>query len=145
MAKLSAHGVEIGTVSYLTKSNRYMSDGHVLQNAGFGWKLHKKLKPGVDPVTAYQNAQNRLYGRLMEHPAAAAYRAALHDVAGLNKRWRLNQTISMMPDDPDGVWSTACDGWDGVSASLEDIVELCRLYRAALGAASRAAINIATE
>ena len=138
MAKLSAHGAVIGTVSYLTKDCRYMSDGHVLQNAGFGWKLHKKLKPGVDPATAYQNAQNRLAARLVEYPAASAYRAALHDVAGLNKRWRLNQTIGMMPDDPDGVWSTACDGWDGVSASLDDIVELCRLYRAALGASAGA-------
>ena len=131
MAKLSAHGAIIGTVDYLTKSNRYMSDGHVLQNAGFGWKLYKKLKPGVDPATAYQNARKRLADKLEQNPAAAEYRAALHAVAGLNKRWRLNQTISMMPDDPDGVWSTACDGWDGVSADIDEVVRLCRAYNAA--------------
>jgi hypothetical protein len=31
------------------------------------------------------------------------------------------------------VWSEACDGYgDNVSADVEDCVELCRLYRAAL-------------
>ena len=131
MAKLSAHGAIVGTVSYLTKDCRYMSDGHVLQNTGLGWKLHKKVKPGIDPAVAYQNAQKRLADKLAQYPAAAEYRAALHDMAPLSKRWKLHLAVTMMPDDPDGVWSSACDGWDGISADLDDVVHLCRAYNAA--------------
>jgi hypothetical protein len=39
MAKISAHGSVIGTVEYLTKAKRYMSDGVILKNSGFGWEI----------------------------------------------------------------------------------------------------------
>ena len=39
----------------------------------------------------------------------------------------------MMPDDPDGVWSHSCAGYgDNVDASVDEIVELCRLYKHAV-------------
>ena len=57
----------------------------------------------------------------------------LHDLAGLGKAWKLNSAVELMPDDPDGVWSEACDGYgDNVHADVSEIVELCGLYRAAL-------------
>jgi hypothetical protein len=38
----------------------------------------------------------------------------------------------MMPDDPDGVWSTVCDSYsENVHADIGEIVKLCRLYNAA--------------
>lgn len=55
MAKLSVHGKEIGTVYLTTKAKRYMSDGKILVNQGFGWKLGPKLKPGVTVEDAYQH------------------------------------------------------------------------------------------
>ena len=129
MAKVSAHGAIIGTVEYLTYAKRYMSDGVVLKNIGFGWKIGGKVKPGIDPATAYEAAKSRLAARLVELPAAAAYLRALHDMAGIGKRWKLHAAVQLMPDDPDGVWSEACDGYgDKVHADLDDICELCRLY-----------------
>ena len=46
MARICKHGETIGTIDYLTKSHRYMSDGTLLRNTGFGWKL-ARVRPGV--------------------------------------------------------------------------------------------------
>jgi len=38
-----------------------------------------------------------------------------------------------MPDDCDGVWSEACDGFgDNISADVDEVGNLCRLYKNAL-------------
>ena len=43
--------------------------------------------------------------------------------------------VTMMPDDADGVWSEACDGYgDNVHADVDDVAKLCALYRTALAA-----------
>jgi hypothetical protein len=141
MAKLCAHGAVIGTLEYLTTAKRYMSDGVILKNNGFGWKLAGKVKPGIDPAGAFQRAQERLAAKLAELPAAAAYRRELHALAGMGKRWRLHQAVTMMPDDPDGVWSEACDGYgENVPADIDDVVTLCTLFRAAAAARGAAAL-----
>ena len=133
MAKLSAHGNKVGQIDYLTYSKAYMSDGKVLKNSGFGWKLCAKVKPGVDVAQAFANKQRKQAEYFAEHPAYAAYRAALHDLAGLCKRWKLHTAITMMPDDYDGVWSEACDGYgDNVSASVDEVAKVCILYAAAM-------------
>lgn len=132
MAKLSAHGQEVGTIYGLTGAKRYMSDGKILKNSGFGWKLWRKCKPEVSPAEAYQRATERQESFFRERPHYAAYRKALHDLAGLCKRWKLHSAIQMMPDDCDGVWSEACDGYgDNIHADLNEIAELCQLYRIA--------------
>jgi len=132
MAKVSAHGAIIGTVEYITKARRYMSDGAILVNHGTGWKLHGKLKPGITPADAFRAASARLASRLAQSPALAAYVTALHAACGQGKRWKLHMAISMMPDDADGVWSEACDGYgDNVHMDVDEVAELCRLYRAA--------------
>lgn len=133
MAKVSAHGTEIGTVHFLTYAKRYMSDGVVLKNIGFGWKIHGKIKPGVTPEQAFSNAADRVRAYRAEHPAYSAYRAALHSMAGLSKRWKLHACVELMPDDPDGVWSEACDGYgDNIHADINEVSELCELYKASL-------------
>ena len=54
-------------------------------------------------------------------------------MAGLSKRWKLEAAVSMMPEDPDGVWSEACDGYcDNVHADIDEVAHLCRLYLTAL-------------
>ena len=107
MAKTSAHGAIIGTVEYVTRAKRYMSDGVILKNDGFGWKLYGKVKPHLTPAAAYHHARDKLAARLAELPA--------------------------MPDDADGVWSEACDGYcDNIHADVDDVAKLCALYRAAI-------------
>jgi hypothetical protein len=133
MAKLCAHGSIVGTVEYLTTAKRYMSDGVILKNIGFGWKLAGKVKAGIDPTTAYENAKARLAQRIADKPHNSAYLKALHSITGVGKRWKIHQCISMMPDDPDGVWSEACDGYgDNVHADVDDVCDLCRLYKLAV-------------
>jgi hypothetical protein len=130
LAKVSAHGREVGTVYFTTTAKRYMSDGTVLKNDGHGWKIYGKVKAGVTPEQAHANAAARQAKLLAERPELAAYRRALHAQAGLSKRWKLHATIELMPDDPDGVWSETCDGYgDNVHADLDDIVKLCKLFR----------------
>lgn len=132
MAKLSAHGSEIGRIVFLTYTKAYMSDGTVLKNIGFGWKIHAKVKPGVDPRDAYQRAIDRQSAFLADSPAYRAYRSELHSMAGVGKRWKLHGAVELMPQDPDGVWSEACDGFgDNVSADVDEVAHLCDLYLAA--------------
>lgn len=135
MAKLSAHGAIVGTIDYLTKSKRYMSDGVILRNIGFGWKLAGKIKQGVTPQEAYASSKARYDAQCAEKTAAYLYMKELHAMAGLCKRWKLHAAVALMPNDPDGVWSEVCDGYgDNVHADLDDLVKLCALYRLATGA-----------
>lgn len=131
MARISAHGDIVGTIDYVRQSKRYMSDGVILKNAGFGWKLAGKVKPGFDILEVYQKAKANHDALLEKRPALAAFRAAAHDACGLSKRWKLIAAIELMPDDADGVWSEACDGYgDNVYLSVDEVSELCRLYQA---------------
>jgi hypothetical protein len=84
MAKLSAYGrTEIGTVYKLRSAKRYMSDGTVLKNTGFGWKVAGKVKPGFTPREAYERGAASQARALAENPAYTAYYKALHAMAGL--------------------------------------------------------------
>ena len=133
MAKLSVHGAEVGRIEFNTTAKAYMSDGVILKNAGFGWKRFAKVKPGFTPQSAFQYASERQAQFLAERPALAAYRKELHEMAGLCKRWKLHTAVAMMPDDCDGVWSEACDGYgDNVSADVSEVARLCDLYLAAM-------------
>ena len=133
VAKVSAHGSIVGTIEYLTHAKRYMSDGVILKNIGFGWKLAGKVKPTVPVDQAARNAAEHLARQLHDKPAVAEYRRLLHDMAGLGKRWKLHQAVQMMPDDCDGVWSECCDGYgDNVHADVDDVAELCRAYQCML-------------
>jgi len=133
MAKVSAHGTVVGTVYFTARAKRYMSDGAVLENSGHGWKLRGKLKAGLTPQAAYEAQLAKQREAEKTHPAAFAYRKELHDLAPLCKRWKLHAAVTMMPDDADGVWSEACDGFgDNIAADVDDIVRLCGLYRLAI-------------
>lgn len=131
MAKLYARGRTIvGEIEGLTRSTRYMSDGAILRNIGFGWKVYGRVKAGFSPEEAYARAKAAQETKLNARPTAyVQYKKALHNLAGLSKRWKLHAAIELMPEDPDGVWSEACDGYgDNVHADIEEIVELCKLY-----------------
>ena len=133
MAKLSVHGQEIGRITVLTSVKAYFSDGKILKNIGFGWKLHATVKHGIDPVFAYEKAVTRQNDFFKEKPALKEYKKALHTLAGMNKRWKLHQTITLMYDDADGVWSECCNGYsENIHADIDEISELCNLYVEAL-------------
>ena len=133
MAKCCAHGREIGTIYYRTAAKRYMSDGVILINQGFGWKRYGKVKPHLTPEQVFKLATEKQQARDKDYPAAAHYRRLLHSLAGLSKRWKLHAAVELMPDDSDGVWSEACDGWgDNCTADHDEVAELCRAYKIAL-------------
>ena len=116
----------------------YFADGKILKNDGFGWKLHAKCKEGIDPSEVYRKAVDRQREFLSSNPEYAEYRSAMMAAAGLSKRWKLQAAIELMPDDPDGVWSEVCDGYgDNVSCDLDEVCELCRLYKSALAEKQR--------
>lgn len=130
MARISAHGTIVGTIYLTVSAKRYMSDGMVLRNAGFGWKKSGKVKPGLTVEDAYARAAKYHGEILADRPSYAAYRKALHEMAGLSKRWKLHSAVGLMPDDADGVWSEVCDGYgDNVSADIDEVSNLCMLYR----------------
>ena len=133
MAKLSAHGQEIGRIEYSTFSKAYMADGKVLKNAGFGWKIAGKLKDGISPQQGFENAKRNWEEKLALRPCFARYVSELHSMAGLCKRWKLVQTIQLLGDDIDGIWSECCDGYgDNISADVDEVAHLVRLYGAAM-------------
>ena len=132
MAKLSAHGSELGRLAFTTYSLAYMSDGKILKNGGNGWKLYKKCAPGVTPERAFASAQARRAEFADAHPCLMAYRKELHSIAGMGKAWKLHTAIELLGNDVDGIWSEACDGYgDNVHADVEEIAGLVRLYNAA--------------
>ena len=132
MAKLSAHGIEVGRVVYTTSTKAYMSDGKVLKTWGDGWKRFSTVKADWTPKSALESARAALARWEAANPAGLAYKRELHAMAGQGKRLKLHTAIQLMPDDADGVWSEACDGFcDNISADIDEVSALCRLYLAA--------------
>src|SRR5690242_10697049 len=133
MAKISAHGKELDRREYASFRLAVFEDGHILKNAGSGWKLYRKVKPGVNVVQYALDCRRRYNERPEEFHR---YIAALQDVGSREKRWMLHTAITMMPEDPERVWSEMTDhaGSYGDSYDLEDIVRPCRAYMAFLRA-----------
>lgn len=128
MAKLSAHGNELARRETPTARIAVMADGQIMRNQGFGWKLWKRTKPGVDPVEYARKFQERTAAIM---PEVRAYIEALQDACDLEHRGRLHLAISLMPQDPDGVWSEMEDTCYGYGFDLDDICRACRAYQAA--------------
>ena len=126
MAKLSAHGTELARRETPTGRIAVMSDGQILKNSGSGWKLWRKLKTGVDPIEYARKFEARTAAIM---PEVRLYIEALQDACDLEHRWRLHTAITLMPNDPDGVFSE-CDDY-GYTLDLSDIVKACRMYQAA--------------
>ena len=68
MAKISAHGREIGTVYFTTSAKRYMSDGKVLKNIGFeNWFPQEQVFPEEErQYSATLRAVRHAYSKLEE-------------------------------------------------------------------------------
>jgi hypothetical protein len=124
MAKLSAHGVEVGRIEFLASRLAVMNDGVVLRDFGNGWKRDGKIKPHLTPEQALQILRGSTRG-----PAYTEYRNLLFAEAGksLERRIRINTIISVSYHDPDGAWSDLED-IAHCPMALEDVQALCRAY-----------------
>lgn len=134
MATLRKHGHEVGRVALVPYVKAYMADGMILRNNGAGWKVAGKCKPGVTPEQAYAT-QVRALGEAP--PGWQAYRNAIIKACPATaERAMLHYAITLMPGDPDGVWSEVTDtvGGPRLQMSVKEIAELCRLYRVGAGA-----------
>jgi len=138
MATLKAHGELIGKVDVISKVKAYMSDGTILVNHGFGWKVGPALKAGVDIRTAYAHQVEFQRRALADRPAYSRWHDEIVKAAGIGNRWMLINAIEAMPEDPDGVWSTLEDHWDAPKLDLDELVGLCRTYLAMLEEANLA-------
>ena len=129
MATLSKHGQEIGRIKGLTWTKAYFANGDILKDSGFGWKVWGKVKAGMNPEDVFKRHQEHVESVLTARPAYATYKRELHELAPLSLRWKLHTAVEANPQDPDGVWSDCADGYgDNVHASIEEIVNLTRLY-----------------
>jgi hypothetical protein len=129
MATLSKHGAELLRLEYFTASVSYREDGNILRNTGNGWKLYRKVNPGVNPVENANAARIRWQERNEKYPTLAIFRKILSKY-GPHARNLIYTTLQLMPTDPDGVWSN-CDDY-GYRVDLSDLVELSRLFEPAM-------------
>lgn len=129
MAKLKSHGPELLRLEYLGCIKSYRADGHILKNSGDGWKLHRKVKEGVSIPEHIETIRRTRAANEAACPVFAKYRRLLTQY-GLQTRVLIHQSLSLMPTDPDGVWSTLDDY--GKRVPLEDLVELSRLHETAM-------------
>ncbi len=128
MAKLNTYRASvIGKVDLLTSQLAYRTDGNVLKNSGFGWKQHAKVKKGVDPAKAFENQKRKIETMMAELPGYAAYRKELHGFPR-NRRAYVHNAVTIMPGDPDGVWSDLNELM-GIDVDLSEVVALCSAYR----------------
>ena len=131
MAKLSANGTEIGTLEFVQSKRRYMSNGYILENKGFGWKRWGKVKPDYTPQQAFERAKARQEEALAKRPASKAYRDAIFQWP-VSKRWKITMAFQLLGDDVDGVWSELAEGYDRIDVTIDDVIELARLRAAAI-------------
>ena len=140
MAKLSAHGAELFRVEFSTYRLAYMSDGSILRDCGGGWKTYKKIKTGFAIHTHVESVRQHFAVVTPDRVCRAHFRETLvREFPCLQTRIQVVTAIELMPDDPDGVWSTLEDY--GAEVDLDTVVNLCRGYQAAIaeGKAARAA------
>jgi hypothetical protein len=114
-----------------------MSDGNILVSYGRGWSQYGKLKSGIDPVQSAREAQAKYDARPVEFHL---YIKALMGACALVDRGRLHAAITLMPNDPDGVWSTMDDNMFGRGPDLEDCVRACRAYQALMRVSGEVAV-----
>ena len=118
MATLSKNGVETARVELLRKTYSFRSNGKVLKNDGFGWKL-VTLKQGVSPDQFLANLKAREAGL---SPLFREYRALVQSEFPLSIRWRYLEMANLLDEDVDGIWAHLDD--HGLHVDLETLQEL---------------------
>jgi hypothetical protein len=133
MAKLSAHGHEVGRIESLACTTAVMSDGNILRNYGDGWKLYRKIKPGFTPEQAYERRVENQRKFLEERPAWAELKRLVHAAACQSKRGTLISALQLLGGDVDGLWSELNESWGAdLNLDLAECEELARAYQASV-------------
>lgn len=96
MAKLSANGKIVGEIENLIAVNRYMSNGWVLRNQGFGWKRARQIPADSTPEQEFAYRQEKARAFREARPAYTAYKTRLHNLAPRNKRLALHECVAMI-------------------------------------------------
>ncbi len=131
MAKLSAHGIEIGRIEYTSKTIAFFNDGSTLINNGFGWKKHAKIKSEYTPQQAFDLGKEKQIKFREQNPAFRKYQDLMLDIP-LSIRWKVITAFEMMDGDIDGVWSSLDDSYETRGRfSFEDLAEINEARKAA--------------
>lgn len=137
MATLSKHGEHV-IIEYVWYRKAYCADGAVLVNYGDGWKVSARLNDGFDWKTVAIRKIKDRDAMYCECPAFARFANLVNAlVGGYCNRPIVKAALSLLSDDPDGMWSELNDhGRYGNDAALElsidDCVKLCRGCTAAV-------------
>lgn len=139
MAKLSAGGrTQLLQWERPTARFRLMSDGVTLRNAGYGWKVWRRIKRGVPVEELFRKRQELLEQQRHERPDFHEYADTLAKMVSLKLRGYVHSAVSMLPDDADGVYSELVDHSPvGDALSFEDCEDLCWKFRMALREAEK--------
>lgn len=121
MACLSKNGSEVFRVDALKYSLSFRSNGKVLKNEGFGWKLLKLSVPFDEALAKHRATQANLSRAYLD------YRRAVQAEFPLPVRWQYLTLRDLLGDDLDGIYSDLQDR--GIHTDLETLRELHDLYR----------------
>ena len=129
MATLSKQGYETERFDLLRKSYSVRSNGHVLKNEGFGWKM-VTLKPGVTAGQFAEDLRAKQSRQVLDRPSFCAYKEAVLREFALSVRWRYLTAVDLLGADTDGIWSELSNR--GVDCDLDTLCEFETLRQAAL-------------
>lgn len=118
MATLSKNGIETARVELLRKTYSFRSNGKILKNDGFGWKL-VTLKEGITPDQFLANLRSR---EASLTPLFREYRALVQSEFPLSIRWKYLELASLLDDDIDGIWAHLDD--EGIHVDVETLRRL---------------------
>ena len=123
MACLSKNGTELARFNQLKASYSIRSNGEVLKNDGFGWKV-LRLKEGIT-VENFRARLEEIESKLSQ--PYRIYRAAVQSEFPLPVRWQYLTLRDLLGDDIDGIYSDLQD--QQIYTDLDTLQELHDLYR----------------
>ena len=127
MATLSNNGFETARFNQLKASFSVRSNGKVLKNNGFGWKVfHLKPEHTAETFRAHYEA---IESKLSQ--PYRIYRAAVQAEFPLPVRWQYLTLRDLLGDDIDGIYSDLQDRHIYTDLdTLQELHELHKTYRA---------------
>jgi hypothetical protein len=128
MATLYKNGSELVRFDQLHASYSIRSNGKVLKNEGFGWKLCK-LKPGKTAQDLRTSLETR---EASLSPEYRAYRKAVQAEFPLPVRWQYLTLRDLLGSDIDGIYSDLADR--RVFTDLDTLQDLHELQQSSIAA-----------
>ena len=132
MACLSKNGTELARFNQLKASYSIRSNGKVLKNDGFGWKV-LRLKEGIT-VESFRARFEAIESKLSQ--PYRIYRAAVQSEFPLPVRWQYLTLRDLLGDDIDGIYSDLQDRQ--IYTDLDTLQQLHDMHRATIDAKQKA-------